>query len=439
MSVSCSGVLSKKSLTNTLLLSHNTRVKIALVLHLYQPPTQDEAVTRKIFSQCYLPLIKLIKAKKNVSLTLNIPLSLLEQADKYGYGSWISDVKDLYASERIELTGTAAYHPLLTKLSEESAEKQIVLNEYALGYYFGSRTGFEGEAAVMTKNIGGFFAPECAVNAEVISLVNGLGYNWILVDQTAIPNLSYDGYEPVYDTLGDLDIKIVARNKSLSDMLSFYRGSSVDTLVNSIFAGGVSQVIALDGETFGHHNPEGIDMLEDIINVVSEKGGSFVSVYHLLPEMRTKKIDEIIESTWGASYEDMSVGNAYPYWSGNEIQKNLDVLEKLLGENQVRIPGNDGDHDTTAQPLWFYESMTDTSEETKEYLRRLFWIMKFEHSDKYWWSSKKSILGNPMLFHRGMIERSLAYVTDAANSMPEGKIKDKTLTLVRNISSMLES
>jgi len=416
-------------LTNTPLLSHNTRVKIALVLHLYQPPTQDEAVFRRIFSQCYQPLIKLIKNKKNFSLTLNIPLSLLEQADKYGYGDWISDIKTLYASERVELVGTAAYHPLLTKLSIESAERQIVLNEYALGYYFGSRTGFEGE----------FFSPECAVNNEVVSLVSELGYDWVLVDQTAIPNLSYDGYDPVYNTLKGLDIKIVSRNKSLSDALSFYREPSVDQIINTIFSKGDNQVIALDGETFGHHNPLGIAMLEDIIDVVVDRGGSFSSVCQLLPEMKARNIEEIIESTWGAGYEDMATGNAYPYWSGNEIQKRLGSLEKILGDYQASIPVSDEPHDSAAQPLWFYESMTDTLDETKEYLKRLFWIMKYEHSDKYWWSSKKAILGNPMLFHRGMVEKSLSYASNVAASIPDSKGKDKILKLVKSIASMLES
>jgi len=414
-------------------------VKIALVLHLYQPPTQDEAMFRKIFSQCYRPLIKLIKSKRNLSLTLNIPLSLLEQMDRYGCGDWISDVKDLYAAERVELTGTAAYHPLLTKLSIESAEKQIVLNEYALGYYFGSRTGFEGEAAVMTKNIGGFFAPECAINSEVVSLVNELGYEWILVDQTAIPNLSYEGYEPVYNTYGDLGVKIVSRNKRLSDMLSFYRGSSIDRLLDAIFTSGDTQVIALDGETFGHHNTSGLDMLEDLIDAVSAKGGSFSTVCHLLPEMKARNIEHVLESTWGASYEDMSTGDAYPYWSGNDLQENLGSLEKILGAFQHSINGNGENHDSVAQPLWFYESMSDTSEETKQYLQRLFWIMKFEHSDKYWWSSKKAILGNPVLFHRGMVEKSLAYARDLVNSTPDSKEKDKILALVQDISSMLES
>ncbi|KKT10185.1 MAG: hypothetical protein UV89_C0026G0007 [candidate division WWE3 bacterium GW2011_GWB2_43_22] len=65
--------------------------------------------------------------------------------------------------------------------------------------------------------------------------------------------------------------------------------------------------------------------------------------------------------------------------------------------------------------------------------------MKFEHSDKYWWSSKKAILGNPLLFHRGMVEKSLVYATEIANSMPDCSGKDKILSLVKNVSSMLES
>jgi len=38
-----------------------------------------------------------------------------------------------------------------------------------------------------------------------------------------------------------------------------------------------------------------------------------------------------------------------------------------------------------------------------------------------------------------MVEKSLQYARDAAHSMPDGKVKEKTLSLANNISSMLES
>jgi len=413
-------------------------VKIALVLHLYQPPTQEEAVFRAIYSQCYQPLIKLLKSRKNLHLTLNVPLSLLEQADRYGYSDWINDVRDLYASERVELTGTAAYHPLLTKLPRDCAEKQVMLNEYSLGYYFGSRTGFEGESAVMMKNVKGFFAPECAVNDGVIEMVGGLGYEWVLTDQTAIHGLSYESYTPCYCNVKNSDLKIIPRNKKLSDTISFNRGSSVNHLIWAMSEGNGVNVIALDGETFGHHNPEGIFMLEDLLSAVTERGGSFVTVSQIIPDLQQKKIEGVLESTWGASYEDMSKGDPYPYWSGNKIQEKLADIEKHLNKYLPEAK-NIENHEPVTQALWFYHILSDITQEVRDYLHMLFMIMKYEHSDKYWWSSRKPVLGNPELFHPGMIASSLKIAEAAAELVTDMKDKSEIQSLVWEVRSMIES
>lgn len=416
-------------------------MKIALVLHLYQPPTQDEAVFRNIFIQCYQPLIKLIKSKKGVSFTLNLPLSLLEQADKYGYHTWLGDLKDLYVSERIEVTGSGAYHPLLTKLEREAAERQIVLNEYGMGYYLGSRTGFEGESAVMTKNIGGFFAPECAVNYDLISLIADMGYDWVLVDQTAVSGAKKAEYEPVYYKIKDLPIKIVPRNKGLSDRLSFFRGSSVDELVRDITSHGELQVLALDGETFGHHNSNGIELLEDMINIITQKGGSFVTVRQLTSFMKEAGLPDVVESTWGASYEDMSSGEPYPYWSGNELQEFLCSLEKMIGalitDVASKLDVSTDAHDSVAQPLWFFEDLPDISQETKNYLKTLFFAMKYEHSDKYWWSSRKPILGNPCLYNKHMVEEALKYADGFEDMCDDANQKKKILMKIEDVRAKL--
>ena len=132
-------------------------MNIGFLFHLYQPIIQEEVTFRKVAGESYLPLVKFLKDKKYLKVTLNTPLSLLEQMDKYGYNEWLSDVKTLVESGRVELVGSGAYHPLLTKIPVDIAERQVILNEFGLGYYFGRRTGFEGESAVLVKNLNGFF------------------------------------------------------------------------------------------------------------------------------------------------------------------------------------------------------------------------------------------------------------------------------------------
>jgi len=161
-------------------------VKVAIVLHLYQPPTQEEAVFRQVATECYIPLLKFIKNQKNSKFTLNVPLSLLEQMDKYGYNYWLNDLKDMVSSERVEILGSAAYHALLPKVPAQFVEREIVLNEYGLGYYLGARQGFEGEPSIMLKNVSGFFPPELAVSTDLLHTVSSMGYSWMLVDETSI-------------------------------------------------------------------------------------------------------------------------------------------------------------------------------------------------------------------------------------------------------------
>ena len=104
-------------------------MKVGFVLHLYQPPTQSESVLRQVASECYLPLVKLIKERRDFNLTLNIPLSLVELMDKYGYSDWIVDIKELVKAERVELVGSSAYHAILSLAPVEFSDKQIILNE----------------------------------------------------------------------------------------------------------------------------------------------------------------------------------------------------------------------------------------------------------------------------------------------------------------------
>jgi hypothetical protein len=156
--------------------------------------------------------------------------------------------------------------------------------------------------------------------------------------------------------------------------------------------------------------------------------------------MTEKKIKGITESTWGASFEDMSEHNPYPFWSGNDIQRNLNNLENLLSFGSSALANTHIDsNESSTQPLWFYESVHDITESTKLYLKTLILSMKFEHSDKYWWASKKSILGNPMLFHPGMVEKALAYASLLAENVEDTKIKEEALSLIGEITAMLKS
>ena len=260
-------------------------MNLALLLHIYQPPIQEDRIVKEISASSYIPLIKLLKNNNDLSLTLNIPLSLIYQLYVAGERELLADIKELFETEKIELTSTGAYHPLLTKIPLELAEKEVLLNELGLGYYFGKDKGFEGEEALLLKNVVGFFPPEMSINKEVLKMLDDLGYAWVAVDEASIPN-KYEGPEfgPVYSIEG-LDVKVVARDRNLSNLVSFKRDSSIDDIVDAVLMmrhDGKDAVIAMDGEFFGHHHKEGIDLLETLVSRLTELEVGFTTVSRLV-------------------------------------------------------------------------------------------------------------------------------------------------------------
>ena len=59
-----------------------------MILHFYQPPTQESEITKQILTSCYLPLLRMLVNKHEFGITLNISGSLitqLKQQDEYEF------------------------------------------------------------------------------------------------------------------------------------------------------------------------------------------------------------------------------------------------------------------------------------------------------------------------------------------------------------------
>ncbi len=402
-------------------------MNVSFLFHLYQPSFQSESVLRDIYNKCYNPLLKLIKSHKNFNVTLNIPLSLLEQLDKYGYGAWIESVEELVEIGKIELTGSGAYHPLLTKVSSLVAEKQIILNEYALGYYFGKRNGFEGEPSILIKNLNGFFPPELAVNEQLVRLADDLGYKWLLADETALPNSVLNSN--VF-SLPDIQTKVVVRDKDLSNIISFKRTFDIaDVWQYMQEKRKLTYIVALDGETFGHHFKDGIAWLELFLDYLMLHNVSVMTVTEVIEDMSEHAIDTVVESSWGASMEEMANGDGYPMWDieGNDIQKlQWEILVDmcLVAEQAPSAVSNTPNLYETA-PVWKITDITDPvlkAANTDIQLQKLF------NSDQFWWSSKKTLPYGKVLYDapilKGIVHMYREYLAGVTSELA-AKINDK--------------
>lgn len=154
---------------------------LGLILDLNQPLIYEESIVKKSILDFYNPLIRVLKSHKNITVSLNIPLSTLEVLDRCGGFFFISELKELYQNERVEIVNSSPYGVSLCGLSKNVVESQIILNEYGLGYFLGSTKGFEGEPSIMLRDALGFFPANYALDEVALKVLVDFGYSWFAV------------------------------------------------------------------------------------------------------------------------------------------------------------------------------------------------------------------------------------------------------------------
>ena len=86
----------------------------------------------------------------------------------------------------------------------------------------------------MLKNVTGLFPPEMAVSSGLVKLLSGLGYEWMAVDETAIPEDELRSEQTTVYELEGSKTKLVARDHELSNMLSFKRDLNTENIVERL-------------------------------------------------------------------------------------------------------------------------------------------------------------------------------------------------------------
>ncbi|MFZ2664059.1 MAG: hypothetical protein WAX66_01740 [Patescibacteria group bacterium] len=390
--------------------------EVGLLIDLYQSPTQEESALRHTVSDFFVPLIKIIKSFKNISVSLNIPLSTLELLDKYGYQSIISDIKELYENDRVEIVGSAAYNPLLTKTHFKIIENEIILNEYALGSYFGAKQGFEGEPSMMIKNVDGFLPTGLLVNNTVLDILNELSYTWVLVDDSCLLDTTNgsDGFVYKYGN----DLRIVIPNNSIGDLVNSFNTKDFYEIWRStkLVKDSVGEKIALVISNDLYHIKEDIgpDFYKKKINVIDQlienlcKDNILVTnvrdlikssypksilelkgTHELVPSSNTYEDAYLMESDLGKLFKsiDEELENAAPHFLKDMIEDDYSTLLLWKNEEVDTISNNDIHNKVCFSILlykyicvdkYIYSYMFNVSENTSELLKKsLGRYMKF--------------------------------------------------------------
>ena len=288
-----------------------TKLLFATFLHIYQPEEQYPDVLERIVNESYRPIFKFLLDNPNIRVTFNINSILTTLWDKYGYIDLIESVRILLKRCQIELTESARYHAFLPLLPREEVIRQIKLNNKTHKKYFGE-----------FYNPIGFFSPEMSYSSKIVSVINELGYKYILADEIAYNGkLDQVDFDTVYQ-VGDTGVEIYFRNKRISNLIMGAVVRDADEFVGILRKefprdsvsenNSLSYVLtAMDGETFGHHR-KGLELfLFDLLKSSKIKTITIAEI-----KKYVKKVNTVnpVDSTWASSEQELAQGAPFGLW-----------------------------------------------------------------------------------------------------------------------------
>lgn len=391
----------------------------APLLHFYQPPTQTYQILEKVCNESYRPLVKLITEEPLARVTVNINGVLTEMLQQHGMGDVVSGLQVLAEIGKIEFTGSAKYHPILSLIPQNEIVRQIELNYETNSHYFGE-----------SYRPRGFFSPEMCYSRNIVAPILKTGHDWLILSGIACP-VPW-ATRVIYEISGGTEnLTVFFRDDILSNQISFQNINAagfvdfmrhLDEKNVDIYV-----ITAMDAETFGHHIKKWEELfLRSVFKTIEQRIEALNSNVTLkeikAPEIRPVTISQLLglfpkgslieprPSSWSTSIADIDRGNPYPLWNSkdtplHDLQWRYLRLAIELTEKAVSVA---------------------KSEPAREYAgtaRRL--LDEAEHSCQFWWASKKPIR-NLSLIYRGLSEQSET-ILNAYRAIQMSDISEKEL------------
>jgi len=275
-------------------------------LHFYQPPTTDNETIIEAAEKSYKRIISALKRNRQIKFTLNITGCLLEKLKILGYEELINDLKTMVAQGQIELTGSAAFHPILALLPDKEIIRQIKINEEILKKYFGPKF-----------NAQGFFIPEAAYAVKVAKIVKKLNYRWIMLDEISadIKSSRLDFSSLYVDKNSGLKILFRQRQNSKK-----YAPQVIFKLMKKLEAKTV--ITATDAELYGLRHKDFSYTFEKLLKRPEIK--TLTASEYLAGLGKSKKIT-LRASSWESTDQELKNNLPYFLWHNqkNKIQNLL--------------------------------------------------------------------------------------------------------------------
>lgn len=278
-------------------------------LHIYQPPTQSREVIDRLVRESYALIPALCDKYPKVRLTMNISGSLLEQLDKYGYKDLIEKYRKLVKEGRIELVGSAMYHPIMPLATSDMIRREVKQNDAVLKNHFGA-----------TYKPRGFYFPEMAYNRVSGEIVKELGFEWTILDPIHASEPVQDG--EAYQIL-DSGLGVIFRNKEFS------RSFPPEYIMTNMKKAPDTLVTGHDGELYGHWHTEDRGFYEKVFTSAQVE---MATVSEHLDSVKDRKQVKLRKASWETTEDEISAKVPYALWDlqTNKVHQGLWKLARLV-------------------------------------------------------------------------------------------------------------
>ncbi|MHA1253968.1 MAG: hypothetical protein ACTSPS_00065 [Promethearchaeota archaeon] len=387
-------------------------VYFAFLFHIYQPPVQIPQVVKQIVNESYRPIIDALRTHQEAKISLNINGTLTEQLNDFGYNNIIEGIATLASRNQIEFTGSGKFHPLLPLIPEPEIERQILLNEETNKMFFGN----------VYKPVG-FFPPEMAISEKVISVVRKLGYDWIIMSGIAntlpeFPTTTISQHQN--------GLKFIFRDDYISIDCAFDKVNTVDTFIERLHYRHTSEdyyvVLAMDGETFGHHVKHAIkNFLIPLFNETPHRDDiQMCTVSEIIKKFPVGITQNPRDSSWSTMPYDLAHDVPFPLWSDPNNEIHIEQHRFFMyALNLIHLAYK------------YREGMNDQKKSIYDNARNL--LDRGIHSCQQWWASKRPWYSTDMIL-RGLNEVLMASV-NAKRSLPDNipEIKDAMESIMEDM------
>jgi alpha-amylase/alpha-mannosidase (GH57 family) len=387
-------------------------VYFAFLFHIYQPPTQIAPVIKQIAKESYQPILEAVRTHPEAKITLNINGTLVEQLHDYKFQDIIDGITTLASRHQIELVSSAKFHPLLPLIPQPEIERQIKLNDETNRKFFGE-----------VYRPRGIFPPEMAISEEVLRSVNNLGYDWIIM--SGIAN-TLPQFPTTFISQHENGLQLLFRDDYISIDCAFDKINNVEEFAKRLKYRDTSEdyyvIVAMDGETFGHHVKHAIDdfLIPLFDDLPTRNDIKLCTVSEIVDKFPLGEKQQPRDSSWSTMPYDIANDIPFPLWFDPNNQIHIEQQRFLM-------------YALTLVHLAFKykESMNDEKKRILDNARNL--LDRGAHSCQQWWASKRPWY-SPDMIMRGLHEILMASV-NARRSIPDSApdIKDASELIMKDM------